>query len=183
MTVSRFAAYLAAVEARAEAATPGPWFWDSYSRVFTAALLGWGDDDPDWYEMRHGSERCPHPGPGVTLANTVDLVKRKMLHDYWMCYFLAAIAYQRDPQIASVPALSGDTAAYRRKDDAVFIAAARTDLPRLARALRQTIEALEVIAEEDELVRASEGAFALQAYQRRRGVAQHALATLENEGA
>lgn len=110
---------LDAVEARAIAATDGPWFYDSYSGVFSAPKVALYDPWLDTVDASHTMERhgrCDACGQdGCRLFSD---------------------EYRRNPLVAHVPAHHGDTAIGARAADAKFIAAARTDVPKMAAEIR-----------------------------------------------
>lgn len=99
---------VAEIRARLEAATPGPWGYNSYSGVFGPPELCGADDGPDYPES-------PRPTPGSSEDRL------------WVAQRSAA--YEADPRICKVPALYGDTAIGRHKADAEFISHAREDVP------------------------------------------------------
>ena len=49
---------LAAIKARSEAATPGPWFWNSYSGIFSAICEVSGTEAPKCERIDHDDDRC-----------------------------------------------------------------------------------------------------------------------------
>lgn len=120
---------LAAIRARADAASDGPWFYNGYSAVFSSPKTrpydAWFDTIPEGHTVeRYGD--CPvcgewqvypcgvAPSPGVGHG----------------CKFFTE-DYRRDPLVAKVPSHHGDTAVEKRAADAEFIAAARADVPAL----------------------------------------------------
>lgn len=106
------------IEQRAAKATPGPWFWNSYSRICSAPLIQVDHDGPDYPDV-------PRPGPPFfTDEDNAWLAQRQA-------------AYAADSTVAHVPALYGDTATGRHAADATFIAAARVDVPRLVAEVRR----------------------------------------------
>lgn len=106
------------IRGRADAATPGPWGYNSYSRVDAGAFIA-NYDNPDAPDYPDGSR--PGSQPGHKFFDEVD--------NAWLAQRHAA--YEADPEVASVPAEYGDTATGRHANDAEFIAYARTDVPRL----------------------------------------------------
>jgi hypothetical protein len=118
---------LDALAALADAATEGPWFFDSYCRVSSAPKVQTYDDwsgpllDAGHTLERHGQcDACPDrpipegrsPQLGAGCAHADE-------------------DYARDPLVAEVPPYAGDTAHGQRAADAEFIAAAPTALPEL----------------------------------------------------
>lgn len=113
---------LAAIKARADAATEGPWFYNSYSGIFTAHRLLEFDD---WMDpLVDGGHTLERGGtcPACTSAKGCAIARE---------------VYDREPIVAHVPAWAGDTAVGRRCADAEFIAAARTDVPALLAAVAE----------------------------------------------
>jgi hypothetical protein len=127
---------LHAIRARCEAATPGPWFNNSYSAIFseplTRVLPEGMADYPDRYDRR-------------PTAESTDEEKAEITREYWAWYRLQAAAYAVDPSVAAVPALVGDTASGRHAADMAFITEARQDVPKLL----AHIEALRRAAADD----------------------------------
>lgn len=113
------------IEAYCAAATEGPWFWNSYSAVYTGGMQAqWKQFDQAWDAAGE---------PDFTDANG-------QRNDWHRRH------YEAEPRVCGVPAEYGDTATGRHADDARFIAAARTDLPALCaevRRLREFIESLD----------------------------------------
>lgn len=108
---------LAHIRAVAEAATPGPWFWNSYNVIFSRPLQRLYSA----FEEEHEAAGAPW-GPDGEYAGE------------WAERFR-----EIDPHVASVPATAGDTATGRHAADAAHIAAwspsvALTVLDRLERA-------------------------------------------------
>jgi hypothetical protein len=103
----------AAIRRRVDAATPGPWGWNSYSAIHSAPIMqAETDDTPDYPEGKR-------PGPPFfTDEDNAWLAQREA-------------AYEADPLVAWVPAHYGDTATGRHAADADFIAHTRTDIPTL----------------------------------------------------
>jgi hypothetical protein len=101
---------LDAIEARAAAATPGPWHYNSYSAVYGSHA------DYDRLEKEWEAAGEPPADKGT---------------EWWDRF------YDADPDVAHVPAHHGDTAVRRRKKDAEFIAHARSDVPRLVAEIRR----------------------------------------------
>lgn len=105
-------------EASLNGTTPEPWQYDSYSRVYgNTGLTGLEWENLDDYRDR-------------------DLTAEQR-----------RAAYEKEPLVASVPALAGDSAFDRHAVDAAFIASARTSVPALAAALRQYVERVMVLTE------------------------------------
>jgi hypothetical protein len=103
---------LTALKSKTEAATPGPWFWNSYSCIFsehfTPTTAEEEDNIPDYpNEPRPGSQ------PGHEWFDEAD--------NAWLAQRKAA--YLADSVVASVPAHYGDTATDRHAADAELIAA------------------------------------------------------------
>lgn len=93
---------------RAEAATPGPWFFNSYSTVQAKVLCeAYRQLAKEWAAAGRPSAERGSP---------------------WFERF-----YDAEPEVCHVPAHHGDTSVRARHRDAEFIAAARTDVPTLAR--------------------------------------------------
>lgn len=124
---------LAEIEARAKAATPGPWYWNGYSVVFSTPLME---------RMRNG-DAPEYPAtrrPGPPWFSPEDNAWLKQQHE----------AYEADSTVCSVPAEYGDTATGHHAWTAEFIERAITDVPALLRHIRaqdERIKALEVVAE------------------------------------
>lgn len=132
MTEQDDAARIAEIRARLEAATPGPWGYNSYSGVFGPPDLCAADDGPDYPES-------PRPTPGSPEDRG------------WVAQRSAA--YEADPRVCKVPALYGDTAIGRHAADAEFIAHAREDVPYLlARLDALAAEASDVARENEALI-------------------------------
>lgn len=108
------AAELQAMRERCDAATPGPWGYNSYSNVLSEPLAQVWDDD--------GTPQYPEgKRPGPPFFTNED--------NAWLAQRDAA--YNADPFVAYGPAHYGDTATGHHRDSLVFIAASRTDVPRL----------------------------------------------------
>jgi hypothetical protein len=114
----------AQIRRRVEAATPGPWGWNSYSAIHSASIMqAETDDTPDYPEGKR-------PGPPFfTDEDNAWLAQREA-------------AYEADPLVAWVPAHYGDTATGRHAADADFIAHTRTDIPTLLTEIDQLRERL-----------------------------------------
>jgi hypothetical protein len=103
---------LAELRALAENATPGPWFYNGYSGVFSSPLTQVYDDldDPECEVPAH-KESCGNgPCPGCPFFE----------HEH-----------EHGPLVAHVPAHHGDTAIGRHAADGAFIAEARALVPAL----------------------------------------------------
>lgn len=123
---------------RTEAASPEPWFWNSYSLIASGPLVS-ADEDGIGYpeDVRPGPPWFNMPGGEAD----ADWMRRK------------AQAYEEDSTVAWVPAHYGDTATGRHAKDAVFIEAARTDVPNLAHSLldaRAEVERLRIACARNE---------------------------------
>lgn len=99
---------LAPIRERLGAATPGPWFWNSYSGVFAGGPEINPRSYDEWWDAQEAA--------GATDA---DFEKGGRLY---------AEDYRRDPLVAHVPAIAGDTATGRHAADADFIANAPADV-------------------------------------------------------
>jgi len=108
-------------------ATPGPWFYNSYSAIFSGAEGAQAAEDKLWDEyIAAGEPKGPYDKP-------VEPWRSKL--------------YDADTSVAHVPAIAGDTAAHRHGCDAIFIAEARQDLPALVEELEKCRKALRQITE------------------------------------
>jgi len=105
-------AEIAALRARCEAATPGPWYWNSYSMV---------QSSPMTVAEQALENRILAENDGDPAALDDPRYKTE-----W---------YQAESAVCFVPASHGDTATGRHAADAAFIAEARTDIPALLGAL------------------------------------------------
>jgi hypothetical protein len=109
---------------RAEAATPGPWAWNSYNGVFSVPRVReydpWLDTvGDDHSEERHGECRaCGKSEGGCDLAGEF---------------------YRRNPRVAGVPAQYGDTATGQHAADAQLIELMH---PGVALALADSLDAI-----------------------------------------
>lgn len=101
---------LAAIRARADTASPGPW-GVAYSAVVSTPLVAGYDA---WL------------GPLLDAGHSLDRVVCVPCNAA-VCAYVREM-HDRDPVVATVPAACGDTPTRRRGADAVFIAAARTDV-------------------------------------------------------
>jgi hypothetical protein len=115
-----------AIRARADAATPGPWFYNGYSWVGRQdtgdASDGLTFDEwADTIEEGHSAERY-----GACEACGTDRPSGCVHAGEWV---------RRETTVAGVPATYGDTATGLHAADADFIAEARTDVPALLDAL------------------------------------------------
>ena len=134
------AAERAKIRARADAATPGPWGYNSYSAVHSTPMV----EATARLEREHEVAGEPYDDEGEPSGE-------------WAARF-AAVA----PAVARVPPSYGDTATGRHAADAAFIAAARIDVPRLLDALEAAEQATREAVEERDLARLGERAmFAL----------------------
>ena len=97
------------IEARAAAATKGPWFYNSYNQVQSSPFCQAYNE----FEEKVVAERGE------------DHLDDKDLEKDWPV-----------PRVCSVPPVSGDTAIGRHAADAEFIAHARTDAPALIAEVR-----------------------------------------------
>lgn len=145
---------LDSIRKRVDAATPGPWGYNSYSRVDANPLIE-HYDDPDTPEYPDGKR------PGRISGTFFDEADNA-----WLAQHHAA--YEADPMVAEVPAEYGDTATGRHAADAEFIAHARTDMPTLLDKVEQLKNVLRQLLEWDHLDGSSDGAYW-------RGVINHAL--------
>lgn len=119
------------LEQAARAATPGPWFYNSYSAVFAC-----GDTvNPTLYDQWAGAL--------LDASEDSDWERGGKHFDE---------DYLRDPHVASVPAHHGDTATGRRIADAEFIAQANPDtvlaLIALVKELRDALAEIAMWCEE-----------------------------------
>ena len=139
--------YLAAIEARADAATPGPWFL-AYCGIQSQPKLRtydefWSEErmaDGHSYEHRVGHV-CEACGPRFIDAGAGRL-------QVWDCVH-AGEALDAEPTVAYVRASYGDTPTGQRIADGNFIDAARQDVPALVGALRAV---LALVAEREKVV-------------------------------
>ena len=99
---------------RLEAATPGPWGFNSYSAIFTG--------HPDYEDTDWDDEYLPRYADDPT--------------KYWTAMSERVNGYRRTNYVAGVPALVGDTSEYNHKADAEFIAHAPDDLDYLLKRLK-----------------------------------------------
>ena len=127
-----------AEKALAEAATPGPWFGNSYSAVFSSPLSktydAWSGPLIDAGHTLERKGECPPcgdwkvppyvPGPG---------------YGHGCRHF--GEDYDRDPLVATVPAHHGDTAIRRHAMDAELIA--HNDPTRVLRRVARDLKVLE----------------------------------------
>jgi len=113
---------LEAIEARANAATAGPWSYNLYSAIF--AMGCWTEFDK-WEDEQ------------FKLGHTLESHRKCDLDCGEHGCLLALEHYTRDPIVCSVPSFMGDTALGNRPADAVFIADARTDVPDLIAEVRR----------------------------------------------
>lgn len=106
-----------AIKARqelAQAATPGPWFYNSYGAVFSGPLAqGYDAWAGPLFDAGHTLERS---GECVACGDRKDEP-----YGHGCRHFTED--YDRDPLVAGVPAHHGDTAIRRRQKDAQFIEA------------------------------------------------------------
>ena len=116
------AAELSAMRARCEAATPGEWFWNSYSRVESAPMC----------QRNINEVELPHEEAGSPWAEDGNYPEP------WR-----SLDKELNPTVCWVPPNHGDTAIGRHKADAILIAHARTDLPRLLDELERCLKLLE----------------------------------------
>jgi hypothetical protein len=106
MTIQGFiTARLDEWERAARDANPGPWFYDSYARIFRPDVDDQDGFDNAGFEAGHEIDR-----------STVHCVPCDGPCKLW------AESYRRDPLVASVPSIAGDTAIGRHMADAVHIA-------------------------------------------------------------
>jgi hypothetical protein len=98
---------LAEIRARLDAATPGPWGWNSYNGVYSGPLI----QADARLEAEHEAAGAPWDEDGEPSGE-------------WRSRF-ADVA----PRVCSVPPSYGDTATGRHAADAQFIAHARADIP------------------------------------------------------
>lgn len=127
---------LDAIRKRLEATTPGPWGYNSYSKIDSAPLAMQCDntETPDYPEG-------PRPG------RTVGHVFFDDADNAWLAQQHAA--YEADPVIAWVPAEYGDTATGRHAADAEFIGCSRTDVPALLTEVERLRAALQRIKDNE----------------------------------
>lgn len=112
-------------------ATPGPWYYNGYSTVFSGPKL----QEEFVLETEHAAAGEPWDADG------------NYPEGYWRDKANAA-----ESQVANTPAAFGDTAVGRHRADAAFIAAARDALPRLLaewNALKLRLRVLELEREQD----------------------------------
>lgn len=119
---------LAHIRKLADAATDGPWFYNSYSAVFSQPTLPsydeWFATIPDGHTVeRRGA--CPPCGQWMDIP-----CLEPSTYEHGCRYF--SEDYRRDPLVAKVPSHHGDTAIEKRAADAEFIAAARELVPAMA---------------------------------------------------
>lgn len=100
---------------RAEAATPGPWDYNSYNAVSARRAEGTTTDD-DWegQQIEAGHTLMCHGGSPCPIGDCIG---------YEFGCRLGPEAYDRDRLVCSVPAHAGDTAVRRHKADAELIEA------------------------------------------------------------
>lgn len=96
-----------------EGATPGPWFYNSYSGVFSAPLME---------QCKALEDECAAAG-----WPPCDLPQDQPWYDRF---------YDTEPQVCKVPAHHGDTATGRHAANAAFIAACRDMVPKLLEVAR-----------------------------------------------
>lgn len=130
---------LEALSALVEKASPGPWFYDSYSTVFSSPKVQatedfWTDErlgDGHTYDHRAG-QICPACGerPAIHGDNALPEFRGKRFGTYWDCA-RSEEAMDAESAVAHVNASYGDTATGQRIADAQFIAAARNVIPEL----------------------------------------------------
>lgn len=121
------AAEIAAMRARCEAATEGEWFWNSYSRVDSAPMC----------QRNINEVELPHEDAGSPWAEDGNYPEP------WK-----SLDKELNPTVCWVPPNHGDTATGRHKADAILIAHARTDLPRLLDELERARALLEALTRE-----------------------------------
>ena len=137
MTTAR--EWLDAAQARSDAATEGPWFYNGYAGIFSkpqAAIdeAWWTEErlnDGHTYDHRVG-QTCPSCG-----ERWMDVGGERLR--VWDCQ-RSGDALDVDCHVASVPASYGDTATGVRIVNAQFIADARTDVPAMVAALRAVVD-------------------------------------------
>jgi len=115
----RIAAAVQRIRAVIEKANPGPWFYNSYSGIFSGPMMRtydeWFDAIPEDHRVERYGE-CPPCGDwrefpcGVAPSPGVGHGCRYFAQDY-----------DRDPGIARVPSAHGDTAVRKRVGDAQHI--------------------------------------------------------------
>lgn len=116
------------IEARAKAATKGPWFWQA----------GRHTDDPRTSDSGglatlNGSPMTTRDGRTVENDNVIFPIAKVGGNPYWLERFKVAVGTGRAP-------LSLALDCFGRQEDKDFIASARTDVPRLVAALRRSME-------------------------------------------
>ena len=113
------AAEIDEIERREQAATPGEWFWNSYSRVESAPMC-----------LRNINEvELPHEEAGSPWAEDGNYPEP------WK-----SLDKELNPTVCWVPPNHGDTATGRHKADAILIAHARQDIPALIATVRHDRE-------------------------------------------
>lgn len=114
------------IRQRAAAASPAPWFYNSYANVHSGPKARTEDD---WWEPRledghsyghRAGQVCEACGPRF-----IDVGGRQV--QTWDCA-RSGEALDADSLVCSVPPSYGDTATGQRKADAEFIAAAPEDI-------------------------------------------------------
>ncbi len=111
-----------AIRKRVEAATTGPWSYNSYSRVDADAMAAnWDNPSLDY--------------PDDPRPCTVTGIAFDEADNTWLAQHHAA--YEADAMVCGVPAEYGDTATGRHAADAEFIAHAITDIPLLMDEIEQ----------------------------------------------
>lgn len=130
---------LEALLALVEKASPAPWFYDSYSTVFSAPKVQvtedfWTDErlsDGHTYDHRAG-QVCPACGerPAYYGETSRPELRGQRFGTYWDCA-RSEEAMDAESAVAHVNASYGDTATGQRIADAQFIAAARSAMPKL----------------------------------------------------
>ena len=133
------------LEALTKEATPGPWFYNSYSAIFSTPKIKtydeWFDTIPEGHTVeRYGS--CPACGDWKA-PTACGLATPASNHG---CRYFDE-DYKRDPLVAHVPSHHGDTAIGRRAKDAELIEAAVNALPLLLEEVRQLREQVAAVGE------------------------------------
>ena len=118
------AAEIDEIERREQAASPGEWFWNSYSRVESAPMC-----------LRNINEvELPHEEAGSPWAEDGNYPEP------WK-----SLDKELNPTVCWVPPNHGDTATGRHKADAILIAHARQDIPALIATVRHERERAEEV--------------------------------------
>jgi hypothetical protein len=121
----------------ARAASEGPWFYDSYARVYSSPMVLPYDEWLETIDDDHNLERYGLCEPCGEWKQPPMVPSKGLGHG---CRLFAE-HYRLDPQVAAVPPVAGDTAADRHQADARHIAA--NDPEHVTRVCHADLERLE----------------------------------------